>query len=525
MCLPVAIRTHLGTVFLGFRCRRAPTARAFASFTVVNSRLSGLSELAQGLSQNRFARQFAGCYVSQRLDGVRICLDAFLAGSSQMDIAQALKNASGLWLLQVFKTLASFAVSLVTIRYLGPNNYGILATGSAVAILFSALGGLPQGELLIREMARAGRAALGKVISTAFVLQFVGSALLVLAAMAAVFILRYEAHVQIVVLLVSLAHMVRPVTVLMSTIEFDGQFGKKGWLEFAHFVFGAGTSLLLVAMSASVFWFAAFAIINAAVQAIFLLIFADCTDELAPIRSFSRPQAHIFLRDGWPLLLNAIAISIYLRTDVIFISKILGDASAGWYTAGIRFSEALFFFPMIILTIYQPTLSRKYVDDPAIYYRLVSNVVSAVFIVGTGLAFGLFVSAALGLPLLLGERFAQSVPIVEISAWTIILVGLSHLVSTSLILQHQTRVPFYGSLIGAGANIALNALLIPVLGIVGGIIATLMAQIISLGVMVGLASDRKFLLAFARGLSPAHMVSVGLWVGGEILGLLRRRRD
>lgn len=445
--------------------------------------------------------------------------------SDQMDLSQALKNTSGLWLIQIFKTLASFAVSLVTIRYLGPENYGVLATGSAVVILFSALGGLPQGELLIRECARVGSGALGAVVSTAFVLRLAGSAMLVVAAIAAVMLLRFESHVQFVVLLVALSHVVRPFSVLISTLEFDGKFGTKGWLEFTQFVFGALMNLSLVALSASVLWFAAGAIINASLFAILLMVFADRSKELAPRRGFSQPQAMIFLKDGWPLLLNAVAISIYLRTDVVFISKILGEESAGWYTAGIRFSEALYFFPMIILTVYQPTLSRIYMDDRPAYYNLVTKVAAAVLVLGVGLAFGLFVSAALGLPIVLGERFVPSVPVVEVAAWTVAVVGISHLVSTALILQQQTRVPFLGSLGGAVANIGLNALLIPAIGIVGGIVATLMAQAISLIIMVALTKDRAFRTAMWHALSPTQLVAISVWVGQEVLGMVRGRNQ
>jgi O-antigen/teichoic acid export membrane protein len=71
----------------------------------------------------------------------------------------ALRSIGGLWIAQVIKMGVSIAVSIVTIRYLGPEQYGILGVAGASVVLFSALAGLPQGGILVRELASQGEAA------------------------------------------------------------------------------------------------------------------------------------------------------------------------------------------------------------------------------------------------------------------------------------------------------------------------------------------------------------------------------
>jgi O-antigen/teichoic acid export membrane protein len=70
-----------------------------------------------------------------------------------VDIAKSIKSIRSLWLVQIAKLTISLVTSIMVIRYLGPEQYGVLAIASAIVVLTSPLVGLPHGSLVVRELA------------------------------------------------------------------------------------------------------------------------------------------------------------------------------------------------------------------------------------------------------------------------------------------------------------------------------------------------------------------------------------
>ncbi len=429
-----------------------------------------------------------------------------------MNLNEALKSTSSLWLVQVIKMAMSFVVSIITIRYLGPEQYGTLATGSALVILFSALVSLPQGSLIVRELSKEEERNFSQVISTAFNLRILGFLCQLALSATAVYLIGYSSNISLIVLLTALSYLASPFAILISTLEFNGEFNKKAKIEFLIALSAMSINLLLVFFEAPLLWFAASSLINSIISIIIYLLLIPGRKYIAPVKSITRERFFLFLKEGWPLVLVGMAIAVYTRTDILFITYLLDERQAGWYTAGIRFAEILYFFPGVIANIYFPTIAKRKLDDKEAYYRIVTNSCSAAFGLGLCIALALAIFAPFGLPVLLGDNFLQSILIVQISAWTIAIVGLSGAFSSAFIIDHATRIPLYSTLVGAACNVILNSFLIPAFGITGAIIATLISQMINLLTMVLLAKDKRLVAVILRAISPSYSISIGLTI-------------
>ena len=425
-----------------------------------------------------------------------------------MKPAAAIRSVAGLWLVQIVKMVASVAVSVLTIRHLGPQQYGILGVAAACVTPFTAFCGLPQGPLVVREFAAVGESGAQAVQSTAFGMRLAGGMVQLVLAAAAVALMGYGRDIQLVALFTSLAYLTGPFTVIGSVLEMDGRFDRVATIDLVASLSSIAVRAMLIVLDATLLWFAAAALVDACVQIGLYVLFNPRPGPIASRSSFSPQMAVMFLKDGWPLVLTGLAMSVTSRSDVIFISKFLGEQQVGWYLAAIRMTEVMYYFAGVISSVYFPTLAVRHGNDSAGYYRLITNSCGSAFWLGALLAHGLTIAAPLVLPVLLGPKFAPTIMVLQILAWTIPVAALGQAFSPSILIERATRVPLYCAIFAAFVSVALNVLLIPWLGLVGAAITSIVAPASGLGFLHVIYRDPKLLAAMMRAFSPALLVAL-----------------
>jgi O-antigen/teichoic acid export membrane protein len=83
------------------------------------------------------------------------------------------------------------------------------------------------------------------------------------------------------------------------------------------------------------------------------------------------------------------------------------------------------------------------------------------------------------IPILYGDNFNESVQVLQISIWASIFVFYGCVKGRWLIIENMQKYSFICTFIGAITNVIANIILIPIYGIVGASIATLIAHIFS----------------------------------------------
>lgn len=173
-----------------------------------------------------------------------------------------------------------------------------------------------------------------------------------------------------------------------------------------------------------------------------------------------------------PLLGIALLHAVMANADVLMLGALAEPAAAGAYHAASRVALALGLAMAAVSTVVGPKLARRAAaGDRAGQTRLAAASARA-----------LAVPAALGLPLvaagaapalgLLGAGFAAGAPAL-IGLWLGQLVNLACGPAALLLNLHdRARAAFHGVALGAGANLMLNAALIPPLGAAGAAAAT-----------------------------------------------------
>ncbi len=195
--------------------------------------------------------------------------------------------------------------------------------------------------------------------------------------------------------------------------------------------------------------------------------------------SFCRPDFHRlpeFLKFGLPLMPGSVVGWVTELSDRYLVGILLGMSWAGIYAAAYSTASVLDNMIFIIQVTLLPTLTRiresgdigkinHYLSITYRYYLLL--IIPAVI--------GVTILAEPLLLILTTEEFAIGASIVGVIAIGIMFNGLGQITSNVAFIERKTRVILMAQAVGAIFNLSLNLLLIPMIGIMGAAISTLLA--------------------------------------------------
>jgi O-antigen/teichoic acid export membrane protein len=186
---------------------------------------------------------------------------------------------------------------------------------------------------------------------------------------------------------------------------------------------------------------------------------------------------------GLPFLSAAAIVLVYGSIDILILQAMTDSATVGWYGVAYQWVSLPAFFGVIVVTAFMPQMSRHAEHNPESFPGLANRAIRLVTFAGAPMAAGIALVAAPVLSLLYSADFQHAVPLVQILALHIPLVGIDMVLGSALIAADRQR---QWVLVGAAAallNPALNYVLIPATvhafsnGAIGAAIATVATEV------------------------------------------------
>lgn len=190
--------------------------------------------------------------------------------------------------------------------------------------------------------------------------------------------------------------------------------------------------------------------------------------------NFNGSLARKLVSYSWPLIISGVMVSIYMRIDQIMLQNMRNASEAGAYATVVRFSEAWYFIPSVIVSTLFPAILNAKRDDIARYKRRLQNLYDLMIYISLPAAIVISFAAPLIYKLFKPE-YAYAAPVLAVHIWSGVFVFLGVASGQQLIAEDYVRLSFIRTGFGAIVNIAFNLLLIPKMGIMGTAIATLIA--------------------------------------------------
>lgn len=395
------------------------------------------------------------------------------------DLVKIAVNIAWLSFDRVTRMIVSLIVVAWMARYLGPHDFGLLNFVVSFNGLFVAISVLGLKDIVVRDIVHDKQGA-QVTIGTSFVLQIIAGCLAYVAMIGAVLLLRPNDP-----LALSLAFVVGATLTIKFTDTvnylFEAHILSKYtvWTQNGTFLIFAVVKVLLIILDAPLLAFAWAIFCEALLTSLFLLILINQKGILFTSLKFDLGRARALLKDSWPLIVSAVAVTLYMRIDQIMLGQMIGDDAVGVYSAAVRISEVWYFIPMVVCASVFPALLAIKKESEEQYYIKLQKLFDIMFLISLCVAIPTTFIATYIVTFIFGGAYAGSGPVLALHIWASTFVFLGVAGSQWFIAENKQVLLLKRTIFGAIINIMLNLWLVPLYHTTGAAVATIVAQAFS----------------------------------------------
>lgn len=387
-------------------------------------------------------------------------------------------NTSWMFAEKIIRTLVAFFVGIYVARYLGPGNFGLLNYAISFAGLFTSFANLGMDSIIIRELVKTPERK-NEILGTVFRLRLIGSIITVTLVAATAFLINETSFNLILIVIVASATVFQALGVIEQFYQSRVQAKFNVYAQSTSFLTASMLKILFVVFRQPLLYFA----IVQTLESVFLAIgyyFVYKKNKFSISNwKFERQLAYQLLTDSWPLVLSGVVIAIYMKIDQVMIKNFMTIKDVGYYAVAVKLCEAWYFVPMAISTSVFPAIVNAKQTSEKLYLSRLQKLYDFLAAISIAIAIPVTLLSDFIINLLFGPAYKPAAPVLTIYIWAGVATFLGVASSQYLISENLTKISFYRTLLGMIVNIIMNWFLIPIYGINGAAIATLISYSLS----------------------------------------------
>ncbi len=387
------------------------------------------------------------------------------------------KNASWIMVGHIIQMVLSLFVGVITARYLGPSNYGLINYAAAYTAFFTAFCTLGLNSILVKEFVEHPEEE-GKIIGSALLLRILsslGSAIVIV--LIVCFVDAGETDTIMVVALCSIGVVFH----VFETLKFwfQAHLNSKVTAIVALVAYGAMAvyKIVLLALGKSVMWFAFSTSVDYIVVAVLLMIayYKHGGKKLA----FSKRVSKRMLRQSCHYIISGLMTAIYAQTDKLMLKQMLGQSDVGYYATATAVCSMWVFVLSAIIDSLRPSIIAAHGKDEALFVKRNKQLYAIVFYMSMFVSLLFQIFAPLVIKILYGDAFMPAVTPLRIVTWYTAFSYLGVARNPWMVCKERQKYLKYIYGMAAILNVIMNAVFIPLWGASGAALASLISQILT----------------------------------------------
>ncbi len=394
--------------------------------------------------------------------------------------AHTFKNkeiANAGWLIggKAAQMLLSLVVGVLSARYLGPENYGLIDYAHAYTAFFMAFCTLGLNSVIIKDFVDHPEDQ-GKSLGSSIALRLISSLCSMLMIVTVVSILDNDEPETIVVVALSSTSLLFHA---FDTINywFQSRYQSKvtAIVAFAAYTATSIYKIILLLLNKDVKWFAFATSVDYIVLGSILL--AAYKHSNGPRLSVSWSKSKALLGKSYHYILSGMMVAIYGQTDRLMLKQMLDEAEVAYYSRALSICTMWVFILQAVIDSVYPTILRLHGTDLISFQSKNKQLYAIVFYtsIAVSIFFVLFGDAVIWI--LYGEAYMGASAPLKIITWYTAFSYLGVARDAWIVCENKQRYLKYIYMSAAALNVVLNAILIPQLGAAGAAVASLITQI------------------------------------------------
>lgn len=387
---------------------------------------------------------------------------------------RTIKNAAWIIGCRIVQSGLALVVTMLSARYLGPSGYGLINYASSLVAFFVPIMQLGLNSTLVREII-ADSEREGETMGTALALTFMSSIACVAGiACVSVFLNRGEPETILVCVLYSILLLFQSLEMIQYWFQAKLMSKYTSLTILAAYVVVAAYRIVLLVTGSSIYWYAISQAIDfAIISAVLLMFYGKLSGKKLKV---SANRAVEMLNKSKHYILSSMMITVFAQTDRIMLKLMMNEAAVGYYSAAASCATLTAFVFVAIIDSARPTILEGKQKSDDMFRRRMKTLYAVIILLALSQCVVITMFAKPVVYFLYGKDYSASINTLRIIIWFTTFSYLGAVRDIWILSEKKQQYLWMINLSGAVANVLLNSLLIPMLGVNGAAIASLVTQ-------------------------------------------------
>lgn len=416
-------------------------------------------------------------------------------------------NAAWIIGCRVIQSLLSLVIGMLTARYLGPAKYGLINYAASLTAFFLPFMQLGLNSLLVQEIINKPEDE-GKTLGTSIALCLTSSVLCILGIFTFSIIANSnEADTVVVCVLYSTILIFQAVEMIRYWFQAKLLSKYISLVMLAAYLVVSVYRIFLLVTGKSIYWFA---FVNAFDSILIGFALVIIYKKLGGQKlKFSFASAKDMLSRSHYFIVSSLMITVFAQTDKIMLKLYLGEEATGLYSAAVTCASYLGFVFTAILDSARPSILESKKVNQVAFENKTAQLYSIVVYLSLAQCVFMTVFPKEIISVLYGSEYLDAAGVLMLVVWYITFSYIGGVRSIWILAENLQKYLWVINLSGAVGNVLLNAALIPVWGMYGAAIASIVTQMfinVFIGFIIKPIRRSNFLLF--KGLNPKYLSGV-----------------
>ncbi len=393
-----------------------------------------------------------------------------------MEKIKVAKNASWILGARIVKTLLGVLVSMLTARYLGPTNFGLVNYAASLVAFVSPLMYLGLNSTLVQEIVHHPNDE-GKVLGTSILMTLVSSLFCIGGVVSFSAIAnKGEKETLWVCFLYSLILIFQSLDMVRYWFQAKLMSKYSSIVSLVAYIVVSIYRIFLLASGKSVYWFAVASALD--IMLIAFALWAIYKRKGGQKFGISPTLAKTMFNKSKYYIISGLMVVVFENTDRIMLKLFANEAEVGYYSAAFMCATMSGLVFGAILDSMRPELYKSKETSNSTFEKGMILLYSIVIYSTIIYSVAILIFAPLVINILYGAQYVSAIPVLRIVVWYGTSAYLSGARDIWMLAENKQKHLLLINALGVSVNIVLNWLLIPRFAANGAAIATVISQLV-----------------------------------------------
>lgn len=416
------------------------------------------------------------------------------------------KNATWIIACRIVQSVFALVINMLTARFLGPSNFGLITYAASLVAFVVPIMNLGLSNILVQEIVNNPDRE-GKTLGTSMFLCLLSSFACIIGVTTFAIIANHDEPVTILVCLLYSLNLIFQALELIR-YWFQAKYLSKytSIVSLCAYLIVSAYKVFLLVTAKNVYWFA---ISNAFDYAIIAICCIIIYHKLAGQKlGFSWELGKQLFSRSKHYILSGMMVTIFAQTDKIMIKLMIDEAATGYYGAAVATAGLTSFVFTAIIDSFRPSIFEGQKIDNSVFEHRLTVLYSIVIYVSLIQSVFMTLLARIIIHVLYGAEYAPAAAALQIVVWYTTFSYIGSVRNIWILAHNKQHYLWMINMSGALANIIINAILIPIIGIYGAAVASFLTQFFT-NVVVGyvIKPIRPNNDIMVRGFDPSYAIT------------------